>query len=300
MDKYNSRCTIKNTSFFSTFVLRNKNGKWRPSIRALRYAAVFLVHLLFVLSFRADIQILEGDISGSRILGFHLADPFATLEVIAAHKDLPINLLIGSGTILLFYFIAGGKAFCSWICPYGALSEIGEKLHNTLIAKHVIKERTLPRGMRYAIWAAFLVLSAITDLLVFEIFNVVGILSRFIIYGFSLAGLWIVFVFLLEVFFSRRAWCTHLCPLGSTYSLAAKASLSKITWDKSRCDHCGVCQDVCFVSHVLDITKKKASENLGDKSKFMLKGIDCTLCGRCIDVCHQDALSIGNKLKDMI
>ena len=32
----------------------------------------------------------------------------------------------------------------------------------------------------------------------------------------------------------------------------------------------------------------------------MLKGIDCTLCGRCIDVCHQDALSIGNKLKDMI
>ena len=271
-----------------------------PSIRALRYATVFLVHLLFVLSFRADIQILEGDISGSRILGFHLADPFATLEVIAAHKDLPINLLIGSGTILLFYFIAGGKAFCSWICPYGALSEIGEKLHNTLIAKHVIKERTLPRGMRYAIWAVFLLLSAITDLLVFEIFNVVGILSRLIIYGFSLAGLWIVFVFLLEVFFSRRVWCTHLCPLGSTYSLAAKASLSKITWDKSRCDHCGVCQDVCFVSHVLDITKKKASENLGDKSKFMLKGIDCTLCGRCIDVCHQDALGIGNKLKDMI
>ena len=81
MDKYNTRATIRNVSFLSTLITTTKDGKKRPSIRFWRIFTIILVHLLFVLSYRVDIQILEGDISASRIFGFHLADAFMSLQV---------------------------------------------------------------------------------------------------------------------------------------------------------------------------------------------------------------------------
>lgn len=300
MDKYHNRQTLKTTSLASSLVSTTKNGKKRPSIRALRWFCIIGVHLLFLLSFYADVQILEGDISGSRMLGFHLADPFITLEVIAAYAHLPVNLLIGSASILLFYFVFGGRAFCAWVCPYGLLSEIGEKINSNLVAKKIIKKREINFKARYVIWVAFLMASFFSGILVFEIINVVGILSRFIIYGFSVAIFLVLIVLGVEIFFARRIWCASFCPLGTSYSLLSKLSLTKISWDKQKCDHCGVCIDVCFVSHVLEITKKNAKNTNENRQKFSLKGVDCTLCGRCIDVCHHDALGVSNGLKEMI
>ncbi|ASM38098.1 MAG: NapH/MauN family ferredoxin-type protein [Campylobacter sputorum] len=302
MDKYNNRETLKKSSFFSTFISTKENGKKTFSLRAYRYFSVILIHILFLLSYYVDIQILEGSISGSRILGFHLADPFLSLEVIFAHKQFPINLIIGSITILSFYFIFGGRAFCSWVCPYGIVSEIGEKINSKLIEKKIIKPRKITRKIRYFIWAFFLISSFFSAILVFEIFNVVGIFSRFIIYGFSFAFFWVVIVFLVEVFFYRRFWCACMCPLGTTYSLiASKISLTKISWNKDKCDHCGVCIDVCFVGDILELTKKNSLESKDkNKIKFNLSGIDCTMCGRCVDVCHHDALKFENKIKDII
>ena len=69
MDKYNVRATVRNVSFLSTLITTTKDGKKRPSIRFWRIFTIVLVHLLFVLSYRVDVQILEGDISASRILG---------------------------------------------------------------------------------------------------------------------------------------------------------------------------------------------------------------------------------------
>lgn len=298
VNKYQNRQTLKDTSFLSTFFATTKEGKKRPSIRAFRYFCVIFIHLVFVLSFYANLQILEGDISGSRIFGFHLADPFITLEVLASYKILVPNLLIGSISIIAFYLIFGGRAFCAWVCPYGIFSEIAEKIHANLVAKKLIKERVFSSKTRYIFMALCLAFSAFSSLLVFEIFNVAAILSRFIIYGFSFAIFWVVFVFIFEIFFARRFWCKNLCPLGATYSLISFFSLNKISWDKQKCDHCGVCMDVCFVSDVLKITKKNAKLKEGEN--FRLSGVDCTLCGRCIDVCHHDALSVKNRLKDMI
>jgi len=55
------------------------------------------------------------------------------------------------------------------------------------------------------------------------------------------------------------------------------------------------------VPHVLEITKKNAKLD-GDENKkeFRLVGGDCTLCGRCIDVCHHDALKFDNGFKKLI
>jgi len=115
-----------------------------------------------------------------------------------------------------------------------------------------------------------LILAFTSGYLVFETFSVVGIMSRAIAYGWSLALIWVVVVLALEVFVSRRAWCT--------------------------------CHDVCFENQVLEITKAKHKKQLDEKGieRAYITGADCTLCGRCIDVCHVDALKFDFRLKSLV
>lgn len=297
MDKYKTRATIESVNFFDTFISTNKDGKKRLSIRFYRWLSVIFVHLLFVASYYIDLQILEGDLIGSRFLGFHLTDPFISLQILAAEYHIPINLVIGTTTIIVVYLLIGGRAYCSWVCPYTILGEIAEKLHRNLKRAKIIKSYKFNYKIKYIFWAIFLLLSFITGYLVFEMINIVGILSRAIIYGWSIALSFVVAVFLVDVFFSQRAWCRYICPVGTTYSFIGWASTTKIVWNDS-CDHCMVCENVCLVPHVLHITKKNANiEN--KKEKTIISG-DCTLCGRCIEVCHQDALKYETKLKKLI
>jgi len=301
MDKYNNRETIRKTTFWSTFFDVTKEGKKKFSYRMKRWILVIAIHLLFFLSFAIDIQTLEGTLNGSRFLGFHLIDPFTTMQVYLSTFEMPINIVIGTVTIILFYLLVGGRSYCAWVCPYGLLSEIGEKWHDALVAKKIIKNRKFDHRVRYIFWAIFLILAFTSGYLVFETFNVVGILSRMIAYGWSLAAIWLVVVFALEVFFSRRAWCTYICPIGTTYGLIGKASALRVEWNDS-CDHCMVCHDVCFENQVLEIVKAKYDKQREEKgiTKEYITGADCTLCGRCIDVCHTDALKFDFRLKGLV
>ncbi len=301
MDIYNIRATIRNTSFLSTFFRKDRDGKIKISYRMKRWIVIISIHLLFFLSFFIDIQTLEGTLNGSRFLGFHLIDVFTTLEMFAAEHHLHTNIIIGVTTIIIFYLLVGGRSYCAWVCPYGLLSEIGEKLHDKLVAKKIIKDRKFDHRVKYLFWSMFLILSATTGYLVFETFNVVGILSRFITYGWSLALVWVLVVFLIEVFYSRRAWCSYVCPVGTTYGMIGKASALRVEWNDN-CDHCMVCHDVCFENQVLEITKAKYDKQRAEKSitREYITGADCTLCGRCIDVCHTDALKFDFRLKSIV
>ncbi|QDF28178.1 NapH/MauN family ferredoxin-type protein [Halarcobacter anaerophilus] len=301
MDKWNNKETISHSTFFSTFLDRTKDGKTRLSYRAKRWIVIITIHLLFFLSFSIDIQTLEGTLNGSRFLGFHLIDPFTTIQMYLAEHHIHTNIIIGTTTIVAFYLLFGGRTYCAWVCPYGILSEIGEKIHDTLVHKRIIKSRKFDHRIRHIFWLIFGILAFTSGYLVFETFNVVGIMSRFIAYGWSLALSWVFVIFLIEVFFSRRAWCTYICPIGTTYGYIGKVSALRIQWSDS-CDHCMVCHDVCFENQVLELTKAKYDKERkekGIKTQYVT-GADCTLCGRCIDVCHSDALKFDFRLKGLM
>lgn len=72
---------------------------------------------------------------------------------------MPINMIIGTVSIVLVYLLIGEEVYCSWVCPYGIISEIGEKLHNTLVKNKIIKERQFDNRVRHFFWAIFLILS---------------------------------------------------------------------------------------------------------------------------------------------
>ena len=303
MDRYNASVKdLINAPFLSTFVYKNKKGKTRFTIRAWRWISIITINFLFFLSFFIDFQILEGTLNGSRLLGFHMIDPFTSLEIFAAEHHIHTNVIIGSATLIIFYFLAGGKAYCSWVCPYGLLSEIGERIHHKLVRKKIIKERKHNPNIRFLFWGIFLAAAAVDGYLVFEILNPIGIMSRAITYGWSLALIWVMVILLIEIFYSRRAWCKYVCPVGTTYNMLGWVSLTKVQWDMDKCDHCGACLNACFEDHVLEFIKPKHDKERAKKdiTKQVVVNGDCTLCGRCFDVCHTDAYNYEFRLKDLV
>ncbi|MDR0247419.1 MAG: NapH/MauN family ferredoxin-type protein [Burkholderiales bacterium] len=288
------RLLAQTASLRETFVRRTAQGL-RPSLRAWRFLTVIGCLLLFVLSYRIDLQLLEGTLVGSRFIGLHLIDPFVTLQVFFSHHAIPVNLAIGTASILVIYFAFGGRSFCSWVCPYGILSEIGESLRFWLVEKKILKKGTpLPDKTKYFIWAAFLLASFLTGILVFEMFNVVGVVYRALLYGGLFSLTLILLILFVEIFVSRRVWCRSVCPVGTTYGFLNPISLLKLKADKSRCNNCGACTAVCHVPKALAPVFAK------DEKAIYIVSTDCTLCGRCIDVCGEDALTFFNRLKNLV
>jgi ferredoxin-type protein NapH len=258
-----------------------RSNKWRNR----RWVVLIATNLLFVLSFWLDIQILEGSLTASRFLGFHMIDLNAALQVALAHKHIPINLIIGTVTIFLFWALLGGRAFCSWVCPYHLLAEWTEKLHQALAQRKLVTDHTFHRGLRSVLWLLFAVLALVTGYTVFETLSPTGILSRALIYGPGLGLTWVLLLLLFEVAYSRRAWCRYFCPIGLTYGAVGSVTPLQIGYRLDACFHEGDCRKVCLVPHVLDcVIKGRAS------ATHINIGADCTRCGLCVDTCPTGSL----------
>jgi ferredoxin-type protein NapH len=263
-----------------------RSHKWRNR----RWASIVIINLLFVLSFRADIQVVEGALTGSRFVGFHMADLNSALQVMLAYKHILINLVIGTATVAFLWWLAGGRAFCSWACPYHLIGEWAEALHLKLAARGWVKDHQLHRGVRTVLYVVFALLAIVSGYTVFEVISPVGILSRAFTYGASLALGWVAVLLLIEVFYSRRFWCRYICPIGMTYGLVGSLSPVKITYKLPNCLHEGKCREVCMVPHVLEMTKIGYA---GDTQIDV--GADCTRCGMCVEVCPTGALTFDIK-----
>jgi len=130
--------------------LEEKKTKGKPPERwrRRRWSVLILVNLLFVLSYSLDIQVLEGALTASRFVGFHMADLNSALQVMLAYKQVLINLLIGTVTVLIFWWILDGRTFCSWVCPYHLLAEWAEMIHEFLEKKKIVRDHPFDRRVR--------------------------------------------------------------------------------------------------------------------------------------------------------
>ena len=256
--------------------------------RNLRWTMILLINGLFVLSMAIKLDFLQGSLSTSRLFGIPLTDPFAAFQVWLATLSVSSELLIGVLVVVGFYSLIGGRIFCSWVCPYNLLAEWGEMLHFWLRKNRKAQDHTFRPEIRYLFWAIFLGLSAWSGYSVFETISMMAIVNRAMIFGPGLALLLVVVVLAVEILYSRRFWCRYLCPTGLTYSMLGRFSLIKIRYTLDQCHHDGACRRVCQAPQALEITKAGRAPRIA----LRLSG-DCTVCGRCVDICPTGSLSFS-------
>jgi ferredoxin-type protein NapH len=258
--------------------------------RYRRWVSILVMNGLFVASYWLDLQLIEGALTASRVLGFHFADLNSSLQLMLAHGHVVINLVIGISTVLALYMLAGGRVFCSWVCPYHLLSELAEMLHLKLADRMLVEDHALDRRLRTVLFVVFAGLAFASGYTLFETISPVGILSRALTYGTVIGLIWVVLLLLVEIFWSRRFWCRYVCPIGLTYGMAGTVAPVRIVHVAGNCYHEGRCRQVCLVPHVLEMTK------LGFGREVITPiGPDCTRCAMCIDVCPSGALRFDIK-----
>jgi len=239
-------------------------------------------------------QILKGSFTTAYVLDvIPLADPYNILQVLAAGFILGSDVLLGGLVIVLFYSIIGGRAFCSWVCPVNIITDLANYLrkHTNLDADEV-RYRFLKRSTRYWIMVMGLIVSFILGLSAFESISPIGVMQRGIIFGLGTGSFVLLGIFLFDLFVVKNGWCGHICPVGATYSIIGAKNIIRVKHDADKCTGCFECVKVC--------PEPKALHSINKKSGF-INAISCINCGRCIDVCNDDANSFGiRSLSDLV
>ena len=253
----------------------------------LRRVSQFAILALFLIGPWFGMWIVKGNLSSSLTLNvLPLTDPYVLLQSLFAGHLPYKTALIGAAIVLAFYFLVGGRVYCAWVCPVNLVTDAAAWLRAKLGLKGGAQ---ISREARYWMLAMTLLAAAATGTLAWELINPVSMLHRALIFGGGAAWMVVLAVFLFDTFVAARGWCGHLCPVGAFYSLLARWSPVRVTAAKrAACNDCMDCFAVCPEPQVIRPALK------GTAGAAIL-GVNCTNCGRCIDVCSRDVFGFGTR-----
>lgn len=267
---------------------------WFASHRWLiaRRCSQLAILALFLLGPLAGIWIVQGNLSSSYTLSLlPLTDPYLLLQGLLAGHVPERRALIGAAIVLVFYFLVGGRVYCSWVCPVNPVTDFAAWLRRRLGLRRSVR---IARSARYGVLGATLVLAAITGTIAWELLNPVSMLHRGLIFGIGTAWLVVLGVFLFDLLFAERGWCGHVCPVGAFYSLLALGSPVRVTAaGRADCNNCMDCFAVCPEMQVIKPALKGASP-----ASPVILSPSCTNCGRCIDVCSRRVFRFGLRYEE--
>jgi len=255
----------------------------------LRRLSQLSILSLFIAGPIFGVWIVKGNMSSSLTLGvLPLSDPFVFLQTLFAGHLAEATAISGALIVLVFYFLVGGRVYCSWVCPINIVTDAADWVRRKFKIKSSL---TFSRMGRYGLLASTFIIASVTGVLAWELINPVTMIQRELVYGMGVSWLLVVAIFVLDAFISRRAWCGHLCPMGAFYSLIGKYSLIKTNAvNRKSCDDCMDCFAICPEPQVIK-PALKGSEN---SSPVIVSG-NCTNCGRCIDVCAKDVFETSHR-----
>lgn len=238
---------------------------------------------LFLLGPLAGIWIIKGNLASSLTLDvLPLTDPYVMIQSVLAGQWPIETAITGAVIVTLFYFLVGGRVYCSWLCPINIITDTAAWLRNKLGLKG---GATFSRNTRFWLLGSTLLLAMVTGTIAWELVNPVSMVYRGLIFGMGMAWGIVLAIFLLDLLVSKRAWCGSLCPVGAFYSLLGHASLLRVS--AARRDNCNDCMDcfvVCPEHQVINPALKEIPTGTGP----MILSSQCTNCGRCIDVCAEN------------
>jgi ferredoxin-type protein NapH len=228
-------------------------------------------------------------------LGFlPLTDAYLTLQSMATGHLQDTLGLLGAAIVLIFYFLVGGRVYCSWVCPVNVVTDAAGWLRARLGIKGGAQ---LGRNTRYWILGMTVIGSALIGVVLWEVINPVSMLHRGLIFGMGMAWTVVLAVFLFDLFVMSRGWCGRLCPVGAFCSLLGRWSPLRISAPaRAACNDCMDCFEVCPEPQVI----RPALKGEGNGSGPVILAANCTNCGRCIDVCSKSVFTFGTRFNNPV
>ncbi len=253
----------------------------------LRRISQLSILLLFLAGPMFGVWLVKGNMSSSLILDtLSLSDPFVFMQSIFAGHYPQLTVLSGALIVTAFYLVVGGRIYCSWVCPINMVTDLADWVRRVFKIKTTLH---FARASRYGFLFVLFILAAVTGTLVWELVNPVTLLQRELVFGMGFSWLLISGIFILDALVSRRAWCSHLCPMGAFYSVLGKFSLIKVNAaNRIECNDCMDCYAICPEPQVIKPALKGSGSVLIDSG-------NCTNCARCIDVCAKDVFTINHR-----
>jgi polyferredoxin len=173
------------------------------------------------------------------------------------------------------------KAFCSWLCPVGTLSEYLWRAGRIIFRRnfHLPRWLDLPlRSLKYFLLAFFVWAVAnmsadaiqefmrspygvVADVRMLNFFRYLGQTASIVL------GILVITSVLIQNF-----WCRYLCPYGALLGLASLLSPLRIRRGTETCIDCAKCAKACPSSLPVD-------------KLITIKSAECTGCLECVAVC---------------
>ncbi|MCX8092598.1 MAG: 4Fe-4S binding protein [Candidatus Goldbacteria bacterium] len=196
------------------------------------------------------------------------------------------------GVLYIFSTLAIGQAFCSWACFYGGIDEGFSKIS----PKQIIKFNNVPKIIRdfpVGFWIFLMLASVVLFEPVFCLWIcpyklTTAFLNRGGLFVYKMQilifiSVGIIFLIVLPLLLKKRTFCSFLCPFGGFISVAGRINPFLVYRDKSKCEKCRRCIEVCpnfAITDNYDVTSY------------------CVKCGKCVDNCEKRAIFIGIKSED--
>jgi len=195
-----------------------------------------------------------------------------------------------------------GRAYCSYICQWGAAQEVLGYTVSKPLDPAKKKNRRKIKYIVFIIWIIFIALGPIMNMgyiFGFSPFyptpeDPTGIISwnsvaigQFIFYFGILGSVVILFVLV----GGNRSFCNYACPMGVLGIIGTKIKnllrypSLHLEADSEKCTQCKQCSRTCVMG--LEVHELVESGNMYDT--------DCILCGSCVATCNQDTIKYAWK-----
>lgn len=194
------------------------------------------------------------------------------------HVHVAGLFLFTSFLVISFVF---RKAFCSWICPVGTVSEYLWKVGRSIFGRSFQLPRwaDIPlRSLKYLVLSFFayavigMSAASIAEFLnsPYALIVDVRMLNFFRYIGGTAA--WVVLGLVIASIFVQNFWCRYLCPYGGFLGLVSLLSPMRITRKASTCIDCAKCAKACPSALPVD-------------KLLQIRSAECTGCLECVAVC---------------
>lgn len=270
-------------------------------LRTTLAAIVFVLISLLFLDFTGTIHSFLGWLAKIQFMPALFALHFAVVIVMV-------------GLTLLF-----GRLYCSVICPLGIFQDVVSQVASKK-KKNRFRYSKAISWLRFAVLGLFILMffcgigSVVALLEPYSIFGRIAsnlfapfwqwgnnLLAYFAeradSYAFYTTEVWIksmpTFIIALGSFIiiivlawrGGRTYCNTICPVGTILGYISKFSFYKITFDKEKCNSCGLCAMNCK-SSCIDAKAKEV-----DYSR-------CVSCFNCLEKCKRDAIHFTRRVKE--